>query len=102
MTRLAWARGRSRHSVGSAFTAGSTSAMRRVEASTSSRGEISPFLSRATASTADIRQSSLFIEAPILARAPAELRELAPDPVHQDSGDHWLAVKRPLCSGHTN
>ena len=39
----------------------STSAMRRAEASTSSRGEISPFRSRATASTADIRQSSSLI-----------------------------------------
>jgi hypothetical protein len=62
MMRRARSRARSRHRVGSAFTAGSTSAMRWAEASTSSRGEISRFLSRARASTADIRQSSLVIE----------------------------------------
>jgi hypothetical protein len=62
MMRRARSRARSRHRVGSAFTAGSTSAMRWAEASTSSRGEISRFLSRARASTADIRRSSLVIE----------------------------------------
>lgn len=35
--------------------------MRRAEASTSSSGEISPFLSRATASMADMRQSSSLV-----------------------------------------
>ena len=58
MMRLAWSRARSRQSVGSAFTAGSTSAMRLAEASMRSSGEISFFFRRETASTADRRQSS--------------------------------------------
>ncbi len=66
MIFLAWSRARSRQSVGIALTEGSTSAMRRAEASTSSSGVISFFFSRATASTAVIFQSSSLIALPSL------------------------------------
>ena len=78
MMRWAWSRARSRQRVGSAFTTGSTSPMRRAEASTSSRGEISRFLSRATASTADIRQSSSAIECLPYFCAPRQSKSTAP------------------------